>query len=166
MTVCIPHFLVVEGGNLVQEVVKDAPLTTSHIQRLSGISRDYIIPRNHRKTKSFGLLFYNIEGRDGATQEADILSKGLQATCSDVLRVEWVDALELVGLIVEKLEEIQLSDCCLLTVCIMSHGAPGMLKGRGRYGESSVPINDVLHALKGHLPAHLPMVCSLHVHCT
>lgn len=117
-------------------------------------STHYIISRSQSAPQRFGLVLFNNEHLDGATEEATEMAEGLTKAGFSTRTHQWSNALELPQAIDRQLDDMN-NQLSLLFVSIVSHGKAGMLMGSD---SSAIPISDVLHILKTRLPRHIPLV--------
>ena len=89
--------------------------------------------------------------------EANNLKQALQTGGFTLIGVDINGWTGLSGLehVLDSIETVAV-DCCLLFVCLMSHGGRGFLEpSKG----NKIPVNDILHKLQDKLPPPIPMVC-------
>lgn len=140
---------------MIEHIDEEEPLSMDQIEMLSPHSSQCVIPYNQQRFKRYGLILFSSAGRPGASEEADDLTKALEATGFDVIKTEWSEAGELQRIIDSAMESM-VDDCSLMLVCLMSHGSRGSLRSLDR---EEVPVNNILHQLSYHLPKSVPMVC-------
>ena len=150
----ISCLLFTERHKKVLDIIEREPLSVDNILKLSHHCQRYLIPVNQSKSKRHAIILYNTESRDGAEYEAANLEDALKAAGYEVRRLEWSHTYE-VGLFLESALKGVLGSCSQLTVCIMSHGYRGVL--RGSEG-SRLLINDIVHQLTVDTPSYLPLV--------
>lgn len=136
--------------------IENEPLTAAHIEKLSSHSPCYVIPRNQKNIKRYGLIFYNPVDRYGAENEASNLEESLGTAGFAVSKLEWFNSQELFNMMQSSLEGLR-RNCSLLVVCLMAHGSRGGLQDS--VGKR-ISVNDVLHQLNRYLPSSVPLVCS------
>ena len=114
----------------------------------------YVIPNNQRKFKIYALILYTPSQRSGGEEEANYLENSLNEAGWNVIKLEWLNTVELHNLIDSSLSLI-VSSCSLLLVCLMSHGSRGSVIGSE--GKEK-PVNDIIHQLDRLLPKSIPQV--------
>lgn len=142
---------------MMRQLVENYPLSTDDIKLLFNHSDQYIIPYFQTEVKRCGLVLYNVENRDNAVDEADIMVEGLLKAGFHTKMTKWRSAEDLCHIIVAQLKQLVSQGLSLLVVSIMSHGAAGILCGSD---DSTVSISDILSIFQQSLPEHVPLVSS------
>ena len=118
----------------------------------------YLIPKSHAKLKPYALVFFSLDNREGAQEEAQEvirLSKSDEHNCHQH-RME-KDLNQLKTFLEERLLDIK-DECSLLMVCVMAHGYKGYMVGS--YTGSQGQINHVFAVFDKIpvLPNYVPLV--------
>ena len=106
--------------------MRQDPIVTKDIERLSQKSSRYLIPHNQGMCRRNAIILYSKEERPGAVEEAEDMQQSLEAVGFQVIVYEWSNTNE----IIHQLHYIRcgiMANCSLLTVCTMSHGYRGVL---------------------------------------
>lgn len=145
---------VVERQQRVLEIIQDEPLSIEQTKELSAISDQYVIPHNQLKSKRYAIVLFNSHNRPGSVLEADNFQASLEMAGFKVFKMQWMIALELQKMI-DSAVRVIMGDCCLLVVCVMSHGHRGVLKGSDA---SEIPINNLIRQITLSIPEYVPLV--------
>lgn len=100
------------------------------------------------------MIIANPFGRYGHVGETRQMRKGLEEAGFSVHSTEWSNRAELfdqLDAVINKSKD----NCSVFFLFISSHGTIGHLTCSNG---SLVPINDILHFMKEHLPASIPLV--------
>lgn len=128
---------------LIPAWMKFEPLSSAQIKILSGCSSQYIVPANQAKSKMYAFICFTTSGREGALGEASYLHQALQRVGFTTLKLQWSKFEDLRIYLGRRMEEIG-SNCSLLFICVMSHGAKGVVCGEdGQYGA----VNDIIEMM-------------------
>ena len=147
------------------KITNNQALSGYQINLLEPLSKRYIIPTDPEGCVPYALIFYNIDHRPGADEEAEEMKRALKSAQFLVYSFErWQEVDELQNKLKDTIQEIE-DRYSLLFCCIMGHGTRGRLRGTsGAEGE----INQVLQIFE-ELDRNTPLVSILfhnffHIH--
>lgn len=130
------------------------PLSSSQIQIVYPLFFDFVIPQDQSLTKRNGLIMYCKVERQGAEEEAAVLTSALETARFSTQTHEWTRFSDMREWMTDKLEELKESTSVLF-VAIMAHGFSGNVKGEdGSYGE----ITHIIDSARKQLPENIPIV--------
>ena len=151
------YFSLSEKENIISEIIRQDPIDTKDIERLSQKSSRYFIPHNQGVCRRYAIILYSSKEREGAVQEAEDMRQALEVARFQVIMYEWCNTDEVILQLHYILRGI-MANCSLLTVCTMSHGYRGVLTDTEG---NKLPINRIFDVLATSLPFYIPLVSTL-----
>ena len=70
---------------MLENLIKNLPLTLDHVKMLSPVSERFIILKNTTRIQPHALIFYNTEDREGAENEANHMYQSFKVSYNIVL---------------------------------------------------------------------------------
>ena len=134
------------------------PLTTEQISAIYPLRKHYIIPKNQLFTRKNALIFYTLDRREGAEEEATILQAALEKANFTVATMQWTSYDNLIEWLVTMTKQLA-DSTSVLFVAVMSHGFSGNIRG---VDSSSGGIGEIVSCVRFRTPQHIPIVSMLY----
>ena len=90
------HVIVSEKENKISEIIRQDPIDTKDIERLSQNSSRYLIPHNQGMCRRYAIILYSIKERPGAVEEAEDMRQALEVARFQVIMYEWCNTEEVI----------------------------------------------------------------------
>ena len=143
---------------MINRVISEDPLQMAHVKQLHPHTSHYVIPKNQKYLKMFGVVIYMTEMRAGAEEEANGISTALKEAGFTVVERKWQSGTRLESILKQILLEYA-SQSSVFLLCLMSHGNAGILRGPD---DEKTNLNDLLLIATYYLPPKVPLVSMNH----